>query len=149
MASLVWCHFVVKLVDRTYEHFSIEPRRWSGINPTRFQSLWTEQFKSKVLFMFQGKYLEDLLYFSFRMQLGIDLCEVTNVQHCPWCQKLTWKMSHKLLMFRKTFSIVSASFVPSRVRVHSELPYNFSTASIWRSMALKMIRECQTGKDRT
>ena len=52
-------------------------------------------------------------------------------------------------MFRKAFSTVSASFVPWRVRVHSELPYNFSTASISRSMALRRIQEHQTCIDRT
>ena len=58
-------------------------------------------------------------------------------------------MSHRLLMFRKTFSTVWASSVALRVRVHSELPYNFSTASIWRSMALKNIQERQTSMDWT
>ena len=52
-------------------------------------------------------------------------------------------------MSRKTFSTVSASFVPLRVRVHSELPCNFSTASIWKSMALKEDSSRQTGVDRT
>jgi hypothetical protein len=52
-------------------------------------------------------------------------------------------------MFRKTFSTVSASFVPWRVRVHSELPDNFSTASISRLMALRRIQERQTGMKRT
>ena len=52
-------------------------------------------------------------------------------------------------MFRKAFSTVSASFVPWRVRVHSELPYNFLTAFISRVMALRRIQECQTGMDRT
>jgi len=50
-------------------------------------------------------------------------------------------------MFRKAFSTVSASFVPWRVRVHSELPYNFSAAFISRVMALR-IQERQTGMDR-
>ena len=50
------------------------------LNLTRFQSLWTEQLISKALFMFQVKYLEDLLYFDFGIQLGIDLREAINVQ---------------------------------------------------------------------
>ena len=29
--------------------------------------------------MLRGNYLEDLLYFYFGMQLGIDLCEVISV----------------------------------------------------------------------
>ena len=29
--------------------------------------------------MFRRKYLEDLLYFYFGIQLGIDLCEAINV----------------------------------------------------------------------
>ena len=70
---------MVKLVDRTYEHFSIESRQWPELNLTRFQSLWIERLKSKVLFMFRGNYLEDLLYFYFSMQLGIDLCEAINI----------------------------------------------------------------------
>ena len=105
-----------------------------GLNLTRFQSLW----KNQRHYSFFGKYLEHLPYFFFRMQLGIDLREAINNIHrqpCPWSEKLTWKTSHRLLMFRKTFSSVSASFVPLRVRVHSELPYNFSTASISRSIA--------------
>ena len=52
-------------------------------------------------------------------------------------------------MFRKAFSTVSASFVPWRVRVHSELPYNLSTASISSLMALRRIEERQIGMDRT
>jgi hypothetical protein len=52
-------------------------------------------------------------------------------------------------MFRKAFSAVSASFVPWRVRVHSELLYNFSTASISRVIALRRIQEGQTGMGRT
>src|SRR5882724_11248895 len=52
-------------------------------------------------------------------------------------------------MFRKAFSTISASFVPWRVRVHSELPYNFSTAFISRVMALRRIQKRQTGMDRT
>ena len=51
-------------------------------------------------------------------------------------------------MFRKAFSTVSASFVPWRVRVHSELPYNFSTAFISREMALRRIQKRQTSMDR-
>ena len=80
MASLVRCHFMVKLVDRTYEHFSIESRQWPGINLTRFQSLWMEQLKYKALFMIGGNYLEDLLHFYFGIQLGVDLFETINVQ---------------------------------------------------------------------
>ena len=79
--------------------------------------------------MLRGNYLKDLLYFDFGMQLGIDLCKAINEQTTlSVMQKAI--TSHRLLMFRKTFSTVSASFVPSRVRVHSDLPYNFSTASI-------------------
>ena len=76
---------MVKLVNRTYEPFSIESQQWSRLNLTRFQSLWMEQLKFKVLFMFRGNYLEDLLYFYFSMQLGVNLCEVINVyeQPCP------------------------------------------------------------------
>ena len=122
------------------------------LNLTRFQSLWTEQLISKALFMFRVKYLEDLLYFDFGIQLGIDLREAINVQITSsvllW-ERLTWKTSHRVLMFRKTFSTVSASFVPSRVRVHSDLPCILSTASIWRSMALRRIQERQTGTDGT
>ena len=49
------------------------------------------------------------------------------------------KRSHRLLMFRKTFSTVSAlaSFMPSRVQVHNELPCNSLTTFIWRLMALR------------
>ena len=150
MASLVRCHLMVKLVNRTYEHFSIESRQWPGLNLTRFQSLWMEQLKFKALFMLRGIYLKDFFYFYFGMQLGIDLCESINVhrQPGPWCEKLTWKISHKLVMFRKTFSTVSASFVPSRVRVHSDLPCSFSIASTWNSMALR-IQERKTSMDRT
>ena len=50
-------------------------------------------------------------------------------------------------MFRKAFSTVSASFVPWRVRVHSKLPCNLSTASISRVMALRRIQK--RGMDRT
>ena len=50
------------------------------LNLTGFQSLWMEQLKSKVLFIFRRKYLENFLYFYFGMQLGIDLCEAINVQ---------------------------------------------------------------------
>lgn len=35
------------------------------------------------LFMLRGNYLEDLLYFYFGMQLGIDLCEAINVHGQP------------------------------------------------------------------
>jgi hypothetical protein len=52
-------------------------------------------------------------------------------------------------MSRKAFSTVSASFVPWRVRVHSELPCNFSTAFISRVIALRRIQKRQTGMDRT
>ena len=71
---------MVKLVNRTYEHISIESQEWPGLNLTRFHSLWTEQLKYKALFMLRGNYLEDLLYFYFGMQLGIDLCKAINVQ---------------------------------------------------------------------
>ena len=33
--------------------------------------------------MLRGNYLEDLLYFYFGMQLGIDLCEAINVHGQP------------------------------------------------------------------
>jgi hypothetical protein len=39
--------------------------------------------KSKTLFMLRGNYLEDLLYFYFGMQLGINLCEGINVHEPP------------------------------------------------------------------
>ena len=32
-----------------------------------------------VLFMLRGNYLEDLLYFYFCMQLGVNLCEAINL----------------------------------------------------------------------
>ena len=70
---------MVELVDRTYGHFSIETGQWPRLNLTRFQTLWTKQLKYKTLFMFQENYLEDLLYFYFGIQLGIDLCEAINV----------------------------------------------------------------------
>ena len=71
---------MVKLVDGTYGDFSIESQRRPELYLTRFQSLQTEQLKSKALFMFRGKYLEDFLYFYFSIQLGIDLCEAINLQ---------------------------------------------------------------------
>ena len=71
---------MIKLVNRTYEHFSIESGMWLGLNLTRFQSLWIEQLKSNAMFMLRGNYLKDLLYFYFSMQLGIHLCEAVNVQ---------------------------------------------------------------------
>ena len=75
---------MVELVDRTYEIFSIQSGQWPGLNLTRFQSLWMEQLKFKAIFILREIYLEDLLYLYFSMQLGIDLCEVINVQApCP------------------------------------------------------------------
>ena len=72
---------MVKLVDGTYGDISIESQRRPELYLTRFQSLQTEQLKSKVLIIFRGEeYLEDLLYFYFGMQLGINLCEAINVQ---------------------------------------------------------------------
>ena len=71
---------MVKLVDRTYQQFSIESRQWLGLNLTRFQSLWIEQLKSNAMFMLQEIHLKDLLYFDFGMQLSIDLCEAINEQ---------------------------------------------------------------------
>ena len=35
--------------------------------------------KYRVLFMLRGNYLEDLLYFYFCMQLGVNLCEAINL----------------------------------------------------------------------
>jgi hypothetical protein len=52
-------------------------------------------------------------------------------------------------MFRKAFSTVSASFVPWRVRVHSELPCNLSTASISRVTALRIIQKRDMGRTKT
>ena len=37
--------------------------------------------------MLQGNYLDDLLYFYFGMQLGIDLCEEINVHEQPFPNK--------------------------------------------------------------
>ena len=38
-----------------------------------------EKLETKALFMLRESYLEDLLYFYFCMQLGINLYEVINV----------------------------------------------------------------------
>ena len=74
---------MVKSVYRTYEYFSIERGQWPEINLTRFQTLWTEQLIYKTLFRLRKIYLEDLLYFYFSIQLGIDLCEAINTHGQP------------------------------------------------------------------
>ena len=37
--------------------------------------------------MLRGNYLDDLLYFYFGIQLGIDLCEAINVHEQPCLNK--------------------------------------------------------------
>ena len=61
------------------------------------------------------------------------------MEHLWIIWELTWKTLHKLLIFWKTFSMVSASLVLLIVHAHSGLSCNFPTIFIWRVMALKSV----------
>ena len=60
---------MVKLVDRTYGHFSIESQQWPGNKSHEIPVAvnGTVNLTYEGLFIFRRKYLEDLLYFYFRM----------------------------------------------------------------------------------